>query len=51
MSVPGWKRSASKLDVFYEAVKLRHIVTQMIMRNFKLKTGDYKHLVSKRLRE
>lgn len=27
MSVPGWKRSASKLDVFYEAVKLRHIVT------------------------
>lgn len=51
MSVPGWKRSASKLDVFYEAVKLRHIVTQMIMRNFKLRTGNYKHLVSKRLRE
>lgn len=51
MSVPDWRRSGSRLDVFYEAVKLRHIITQMIMRNFGLKTGNYKHLVTKRMRE
>ena len=38
MSVPLWKRSSSKLDTFYEAVKLRYIVTQMIMRSFGLNT-------------
>lgn len=51
MSVPAWKRSASRLDVFFEAVKLRHIVTQMIMRNFGLKTGNYRHLITKKMKE
>lgn len=51
MSVPAWKRSGSRLDVFFEAVKLRHIITQMIMRNFGMKTGKYKHLVTRKMRE
>ena len=41
MAVPTWKQTASKLDAFAEAVKLRHIITQMIMRNFGLKRGKY----------
>lgn len=39
MSVPKWRRSESRLDAFYEAVKLRHIVTQIIMRSYRLKTN------------
>lgn len=49
MSVPLWKRSSSRLDVFYEAVKLRHIVTQMIMRSFGLNTNKNKDKKSKKL--
>lgn len=41
MAVPTWKQTASKLDAFAEAVKLRHIITQMIMRNFGLKRTKY----------
>lgn len=53
MGVPLWKRSSSKLDTFYEAVKLRHIVTQMIMRSFGLNTKKKqpKRLVSDRLKQ
>lgn len=50
MSVPKWRRSGSKLDAFYEAVKLRHIVTQMIMRSYGMK-AKYKSLIPDRLRE
>lgn len=50
MSVPKWRRSGSKLDAFYEAVKLRHIVTQMIMRSYRMKT-KYKSLIPDRLRD
>ena len=49
MSVPKWRRSGSKLDAFYEAVKLRHIVTQMIMRSYGMKT-KHKSLIPDRLR-
>lgn len=51
MSVPSWNRTASKLDAFYEAVKLRHIVTQIIMRNFGLKREKYNSLIGKQARE
>ncbi len=51
MSVPSWIRTASKLDAFYEAVKLRHIVTQIIMRNFGLKRGKYNSLIGRQARE
>ena len=51
MSVPKWRRSSSKLDAFYEAVKLRHIVVQMIMRSYGMKTKKYKKLIPGRLRE
>ncbi len=51
MSVPSWNRTASKLDAFYEAVKLRHIVTQIIMRNFGLKRGKYNSLIGRQARE
>jgi hypothetical protein len=44
MSVPKWRRSESRLDAFYEAVKLRHIVTQIIMRSYRLKT-NFKSLI------
>lgn len=47
MSVPSWNRTASKLDAFYEAVKLRHIVTQIIMRNFGLKREKYNSLIGR----
>lgn len=50
MSVPKWRRSGSKLDAFYEAVKLRHIVTQMIMRSYGMKT-KHKSLIHDRLRD
>ncbi len=49
MSVPKWRRSESRLDAFYEAVKLRHIVTQIIMRSYKLKT-NFKSLIPDRFR-
>lgn len=51
MSVPSWNRTASKLDAFYEAVKLRHIVTQIIMRNFGLKREKYNSLIRRQARE
>ena len=51
MSVPSWNRTASKLDAFYEAVKLRHIVTQIIMRNFGLKREKYNSLIGSQARE
>ena len=51
MSVPSWKQTASKLDAFAEAVKLRHIITQMIMRNFGLKRTKYDAIVGKYVRE
>lgn len=51
MSVPKWRRSQSKLDAFYEAVKLRHIVTQLLMRSFKLKIGNYKILIPDKLKQ
>lgn len=50
MSVPKWRRSGSKLDAFYEAVKLRHIVTQMIMRSYGMKT-KHKSLIPDRFRD
>lgn len=50
MAVPTWKQTASKLDAFAEAVKLRHIITQMIMRNFGLKRGKYDAIVGRRRR-
>ena len=50
MSVPKWRRSESRLDAFYEAVKLRHIVTQIVMRSYKLKT-NFKSLIPDRLRD
>ena len=40
MSVPQWKQTASQLDAYNEAVKLRHIVTEMIMRDFGLKLPE-----------
>ena len=51
MSVPSWKQTASKLDAFAEAVKLRHIITQMIMRNFGLKREKYDAIVGRQVRE
>ena len=51
MSVPSWNRTASKLDAFYEAVKLRHIVTQIIMRNCGLKREKYNSLIGRQARE
>lgn len=50
MSVPKWRRSESRLDAFYEAVKLRHIVTQIIMRSYRLK-ANFKSLIPDRLRK
>lgn len=50
MSIPKWRRSGSKLDAFYEAVKLRHIVTQMIMRSYGMKT-KHKSLIPDRFRD
>lgn len=49
MSVPKWRRSESRLDAFYEAAKLRHIVTQIVMRSYKLK-ANFKSLIPDRLR-
>lgn len=52
MSVPSWRRTTSKLDAFFEAVKLRHIVMTMVARNFGLKIPDQcERLVSSQLRE
>ena len=51
MSTPSWKRTASKLDAFHEAVKLRHVVTQIIGRNYGLKRKPYDALVPKNVRE
>lgn len=50
MSVPKWRRSESRLDAFYEAVKLWHIVTQIIMRSYRLKT-NFKSLIPDRFRK
>ena len=51
MSVPSWRQTASKLDAFTEAVKLRHIITQMVLRNFGLKRDKFTALVDKNTRE
>ena len=51
MAVPSWKQTASKLDAFAEAVKLRHIITQIIMRNFGLKRTKYDAIVGRQVRE
>lgn len=51
MAVPKWRRSSSKLDAFYEAVKLRQIITQMVMRSYGMKLDKPKRLISKRVRE
>ena len=51
MAVPSWRQTASKLDAFAEAVKLRHIVTQIIMRNFGLKRTKYDAIVGRQVRE
>ena len=51
MSVPTWKQTASKLDAFAEAVKLRHIITQMILRDFGLKRDKFTALISKNTRD
>lgn len=51
MSVPKWRRSSSKLDAFYEAVKLRQIVVQMIMRSYGMKLDKPKRLVPKSVRQ
>lgn len=50
MSIPKWRRNESKLDAFFEAVKLRHIVTQMIMRSYGMK-ASYKPLVPDKVKE
>ena len=39
--------SAVQYDAFAEAVKLRHIITQMIMRNFGLKREKYDAIVGR----
>ena len=51
MSVNTWNQTASKLDAFTEAVKLRHIVTQMILRDFGLKRDKFTALISKNTRD
>ena len=51
MSVPTWRQTASKLDAFTEAVKLRHIITQLILRNFGLKRDKFDALIDKKVRE
>ena len=51
MAVPSWRQTASKLDAFAEAVKLRHIVTQIIMRYFGLKRTKYDAIVGRQVRE
>ena len=49
--VPTWRQTASKLDAFTEAVKLRHIITQMILRNFGLRRDKFTALIDKNTRE
>lgn len=51
MSVPKYRRSHSKLDAFMEAVKLRHIVIEMVLRSFGMKTKEHRRLVTPRMRE
>ena len=51
MSVPTWKQTASKLDAFSEAVKLRHIITQMILRDFGLKRDKFTALIGQNTRD
>ena len=53
MSVPQWKQTASQLDAYNESVKLRHIVTEMIMRDFGLKLPErqYEIHVGQQLRK
>ncbi len=51
MSVNTWNQTASKLDAFTEAVKLRHIVTQMILRDFGLKRDKFTALIGKNTRD
>ena len=51
MSVPSWNQTASKLDAFTEAVKLRHIITKMILRNFGLKRDKFTALIGQNTRD
>ena len=51
MSVPKYRRSHSKLDAFFEAVKLRHIVVEMVLRSFGMKTKEYKRIVTPKMRD
>lgn len=51
MSVPKYRRSHSKLDAFFEAVKLRHIVVEMVLRSFGMKTIEHRRLVTPKMRE
>ena len=51
MAVNSWDQTASKLDAFTEAVKLRHIITQMILRDFGLKRDKQTTLVSQITRD
>ena len=51
MSVSSWNQTASKLDAFAEAVKLRNIITKMIMANFGLKREKFDALIGRQIRD
>lgn len=51
MSVSTWNQTASKLDAFTEAVKLRNIITKMIMANFGLKREKFDALIGQKIRD
>ena len=50
MSVPKWRRNSSKLDTFYEAVKFRNLITQMILRSYGLKAVKKRPLITDKVR-
>ncbi len=51
MSVSSRNQTASKLDAFAEAVKLRNIITKMIMANFGLKREKFDALIGRQIRD
>ncbi len=51
MACKSWEQTASKLDAHTEAVILRHIITQMILRDFGLKREKFDALISRKTRE
>jgi len=51
MSVSSWNQTASKLDAFAEAVKLRNIITKMIMADFGLKREKFDALIGRQIRD